>query len=115
MPAATLARFVLLEASRSGLPWLAAGAIALVVGLAAFLSQVAVTESQALQASVVAAVLRAAAVFLIAAHVASSALREVNDKGLELMLALPLSRATHYVGRLAGYLACGLVLAFAFA
>ena len=61
-----------------------------------------------------AAVLRACAVFLIAAHVASSTLREMNDKGLELMLALPLPRATQYLGRLAGFAALGIFLAAAF-
>src|SRR2546422_1211790 len=40
-------------------PWLAAASIALALGLAAFLSQVALTESLALQASIVAALLRA--------------------------------------------------------
>ena len=115
MPAATLARFVLLEALRSGLPWLAGASLVLAVGLAAFLSQVAVTESAALQAAIVAAVLRAAAVFLVAVHVASSTLREINDKGLELMLALPLRRSTQYLGRLMGHVACGAVLALAFA
>src|SRR5438477_250648 len=54
MPAAILARFVLLEARRGRLPWLAAASIALALGLAAFLSQVAVTESLALQASIAA-------------------------------------------------------------
>src|SRR6266568_3086706 len=87
MPAAILARLVLLEARRGGLPWLAAGSIALGLALAAFLSQVALTESRALQVAVVAALLRACAVFLIAAQVASSVLREINDKGLELMLS----------------------------
>ena len=115
MPAATLARFVLLEALRSGLPWLAAAAIVLVVGLAAFLSEVALTESRLLQAAVVAAALRAGAVFLVVAHVASSTLREINDKGLELMLALPLPRATHYLGRLAGFALCAGALSAAFA
>src|SRR5687768_852736 len=115
MPAATLARAVLLEARRGGLPWLAAGCIVLALALAAFLSQVALTESLALQAAVVAAVLRACAVFLIAAQVASSTLREMNDKGLELMLSLPLSRSSQYLGRLAGFAACAVVLAAAFA
>src|SRR6267143_401351 len=50
MPAAILARFVLLEARRGGLPWLAVASIAVALGLAAFLSQVAVTESLALHA-----------------------------------------------------------------
>ena len=114
MPTAILARLVLLEARRGGLPWLAAGSLALALGLAAFLSQVALTESRALQAAIVAALLRACAVFLIAAQVASSLLREINDKGLEAMLSLPLPRATHYLGRLAGFAACGLALAAAF-
>jgi len=114
MPTAILARLVLLEARRGGLPWLAAGSLALALGLGAFLSQVALTESLALQTAIVAALLRACAVFLIAAQVASSLLREINDKGLELMLSLPLPRATHYLGRLAGFAGCGLALAAAF-
>src|SRR5260370_29453156 len=115
MPAAILARLVLLEARRGGLPWLAAGSIALGLALAAFLSQVALTESRALQVAVVAALLRACAAFLIAAQVASSVLREINDKGLELMLSLPLPRSAHYLGRLAGFAVLGAALAGAFA
>src|SRR5258708_17139583 len=113
MPAAILARFVLLEARGGGLPWLAAASIAVALALAAFLSQVALTGSLALQASIVAALLRACAVFLIAAHVASSTLRELNDKELERMLSLPLSRSTQYLGRLGGFALCGIALAAA--
>ncbi len=114
MAAVTLARTVLLEARRGGLPWVALGVLAAAVALSAFLSQVALTESRELQSSVTAALLRASAVFLLAAHVAASTLREQNDKGLELMLALPIGRPTHYLGRLAGYVACGAALAAAF-
>jgi ABC-type transport system involved in multi-copper enzyme maturation permease subunit len=115
MPAAILARSILLEARRGGLPWLAAASIVAGLALAAFLSQVTLTESLALQAAILAALLRACAVFLIAAQVATSTLREINDKGLELMLSLPLSRSAQYLGRLAGFAGCGVVLAFAFA
>jgi len=115
VPAATLARSVLLEARRGGLPWLAIAAVALGLGLAAFASQVALTESLALQAALVASVLRACAVFLVAAQVTASTLREMQDKGLELMLSFPFSRTTHYLGRLAGFVACGAALALAFA
>jgi ABC-type transport system involved in multi-copper enzyme maturation permease subunit len=107
MHAATLARFVVLEARRSGLPWLVAASIAAGLGLAAFLSQVAVTESLALQTAIVAALLRACAVFLVAAQVITSTQRERDDKGLELMLSLPLSRSAYYLGRLAGFAVCG--------
>ena len=107
-PPTTLARSVLLEARRGGLPWLAArGRRRSASALAAFVSQVALTESLALQAALLAAVLRACAVFLVAAQVTASTLREIHDKGLELMLSLPLSRTTHYLGRLAGFVACG--------
>ena len=115
MPTANLARLVLLEARRGAFPWLAAAAVALSLGLAVFLSQVALTESRALQAAIVAAVLRACAVFLIATHVAASVLREINDKGLELMLSLPLGRSAQYAGRFLGFAACAIALALFFA
>jgi len=114
MPAATLARSVLLEARRGGLPWLAAASLAIALAAAAFLSQVALTEAAALQLAVLAALLRACAVFLVAAQVTSATLREIQDKGLELMLSLPLSRSTHYLGRLAGFVACGALIAAVF-
>ena len=115
MPAAILARLVVLEAHRGGLPWLAAACIAAGAALAAFLSQVALTESRELQVAIVAAWLRACAVFLLAAHVATRTLREIDDKALELMLALPVGRPSQYLGRLAGLAACGALLAAAFA
>jgi ABC-type Na+ efflux pump permease subunit len=114
-PLLLLARSVLLEARRGGLPWLALASVALALGLALFVSQVALTESAALQAALLGALLRACAVFLVAAQVTASTLREIQDRGLELMLSLPFSRTTHYVGRLAGFVACGALLAIAFA
>jgi len=85
-PALLLARSTLLEARRSGLPWLLFGLLAAALGLAAF---------------------------LLTAHVASSVVREGNDKVLELALALPLSRSQYYLGKLAGYGAIGLGFAAA--
>ena len=113
-PALLLARSTLIEARRGGLPWLALACLALAVGLAAFVSQVAVTEGRELQAAFAAALLRAAAAFLVAGQVAASVVRESNDKVLELALALPLSRAQYYLGKLAGYAACGACLAVVF-
>jgi hypothetical protein len=115
LPAVVLVRSVVLEARRGGLPWLALGAVIIGLGLAAFVSQVALTESRALQAAVLAAVWRAGVVFLVATQVTASTLREIQDKGLELMLSLPLSRTTQYLARLAGFAACGVALAIAFA
>jgi Cu-processing system permease protein len=112
---ATVARYVLIEARRSPLPWLAAASLLVSLGLAGFLSQLAITEASALQASACAALLRACAVFLVAAHVVASVVRETNDKGLELALALPLSRPAWYLGRLLGFAATGALIATLFA
>ena len=114
MPAAILARLALLEARRGGLAWLALAAIVVAIGLGGFLSQVAITESRQLQAAVVAALLRVCAVFVIAAQVIAAVRREIDDRRLELALALPLSRSTQYLGRLAGFALCGAALAVLF-
>jgi ABC-type Na+ efflux pump permease subunit len=108
-----LARACLLEARRGALPWLALGLLAVTLCLAAFLSQVAVTESRELQAAIAAALLRAGAAFLLAAHVATSIVREANEKVLELALSLPLSRSIYYAGKLCGFGAIGVALAVA--
>lgn len=112
---ATVARYVLVEARRSALPWLAAACMLGVLALAGFLSQVAITEAASLQASASAALLRACAVFLLAAHVVSSVVREANDKGLELALALPISRPAWYLGKLLGFACAGILIAALFA
>src|SRR6267142_1650248 len=114
-PAIIIACYTLVEALRSGLPWLATASVAAALGLSGFLSQVAITEAAALQASFCGALLRACAVFLIAAHVVASTAREANDKGLELALALPISRPAYYLGKLLGFACAGSLLATLFA
>src|SRR5262249_3347504 len=103
MPTAILARLVLLEARRGGLPWLALASLAAAPGLASVLSQLALPAARDLQVAVLAALLRACAAFIVAVQVSGGVMRERGDKGLELMLSLPLARASHYFGRLAGY------------
>ena len=112
---ATVAYYSLVEALRSGLPWLAVACVIAVLGLSGFLSQVAITEAEALQASTAGALLRACAVFLISSHVVASVAREANDKGLELALALPISRPAYYLGKLLGFAGVGVLLATLFA
>jgi len=114
-PAVTIACYTLVEALRSGLPWLAAACMLGVLGLASFLSRVAIADAAALQASAAGALLRAGAMFLIAAHVVASVSREANDKGLELTLALPVSRSAYFIGKLCGFGCVGALLAAFFA
>src|SRR3954452_24842284 len=115
MQAAIFIRLALIEARRGGLAWLAPLCIALGVALGVFLAQLAITESRLLQVAVVAALLRLSAVLMLAAQVVSSVRREADERRLELLLALPLGRATQYLGRLAGFVALGVVLAACFA
>lgn len=114
-PAATIARHALLEAMRGALPWLALAGAALACALSAFLSEVAITESGALRVSAGAALLRACAIFLVSAQVVSSIVRESNDKGLELVLAMPISRPAWYLGKLSGFAAMAMAIATALA
>lgn len=114
-PVTTVAYYTLVEALRSGLPWLAAACVIAVLGLSAFLSQLAITEGIALQASVAGALLRVCAVFLVAMHVIASVARETNDKGLELVLALPIARPVYYIGKLLGFGCAGALVASLFA
>lgn len=110
----TLARFVLLEARRTGLPLLALSTLGAGIGMAGFLSQLALTESSHLQSGILAAFFRVSVVFLTGTFVVTSMVRESSDKGIELLLSLPISRTTFYLGKLAGYAATGGMLAAAF-
>jgi ABC-type transport system involved in multi-copper enzyme maturation permease subunit len=112
-PLTVIARFVLLEALRGGLPWLGLACVGASVGLAEFLAQVALTETRELHAA--AALLRVSGAFLIATHVVASVAREASDRGLELALTLPISRSTYYAGKFAGFSCCALLLATTFA
>ena len=114
MPAAIFIRLALLEARRGGLAWLAVLCVAGGVALGAFVGQLAISESRLTQTAIVATLLRLSAVFIVAAHVVSSVRRELDERRLELMMALPLARGVQYLGRLAGFAVLGIVLAAAF-
>ena len=110
----TIARYTLLEALRNRLLWLLLVLALGAVGVSGFLNALALTESRQLQAALLGAVLRLAAVFLIAIFVVTSMVREANDKGLELLMALPLPRAVYLFGKLAGFGALALLPALLF-
>lgn len=99
---AAIASLSVQEALRSRLAWML-GALALgAAGLAAFLGQLALTDSAATQAALLAALLRLCAAGLVAIAVAASVVRERADQGQQLLLALPIPRYAYVVGKLAG-------------
>jgi len=105
-----IASATVLEARRSRLFWLVAGLVAVDVCLAMFLRQVALIEAREIQAAIIAALTRAASVFLVSTFVISSMVREFNDKVVELLLAQPLPRYGYLLGKLAGFAAVSLVV-----
>lgn len=112
--AAIIARYTLMEALRSRLAWLFIAAAAIGVGLSGFVQELAISEAQQTQLALLGAFLRLAAVFLVATFVATSMVREAADKGLEMLMAMPVPRAGYVYGKLLGYgvLAVGAALLF---
>jgi ABC-type transport system involved in multi-copper enzyme maturation permease subunit len=106
-----IARATLLEAARSRMLWLVAILCLLCLGLAGFIQQVAIIEAPQIQATVLAAILRAAAAFLTAAFVTMSVVREYNDKVFELMLAQPWPRGVYLAGKFVGFSTAAVALA----
>ena len=106
-----IARYTLLEALRNRLLWLALILVAAGLGFTQFLQQVAITESNQIQAALLAAVVRVGSVFMLASFVVTSMVREFNDKVMELILSRPLRRSSYFFGKLAGYAAIALALA----
>ena len=115
---ATIAFYTFLEATRNRLIWLVVAFVVIGFGLSQFISEIAITESAAFQSSVLAAMLRFCSVFTIALFVITSLVREFDDKGLELVLSLPIPRYHYFLGKLLGFsvlavltaVFCGLVL-----
>lgn len=113
-PILTIARHTLREALRNRLLWLLLLAACGAIGASGLLHEVALTESRQLQTALLAAGLRLAAVFLVATFVVTSMVREANDKSQELLLALPLPRASYLLGKLAGFAALAVLPAALF-
>lgn len=110
----TIAFYTLLEALRNRLMWLIAVVALIGIGISGFLNALAITESREIQVALLAAFLRFSAVFLIATFVVTSMVREFNDKGLELVLALPLPRVGYLFGKLAGFALLAVIPALLF-
>lgn len=109
----TIARFTLLEGLRARFFRVAGLALLLVLAASLFAGQLSLTESQRIQATLLAAMLRPASVFLLSLYIIGSITREFNDKGVDLLLAADLPRASYVAGKLAGFTLLGALLALA--
>ncbi len=113
-PILPIAFYTLLEAVRNRLLWLILAIVVASGGLGLFLREIAITESAIIQASINGALLRFVAVFILAAFIITSMVREFNDKGADLVLSLPIPRASYFSGKLLGFSLCALGLATIF-
>ncbi|MGE5758000.1 MAG: hypothetical protein ACM3W8_03945 [Sideroxydans sp.] len=108
-----IARYCLLEAMRTRLPALVLATILLLMLAGFFVGAIGITEGTRLQVGFYAASVRFAAVFIVALYVLSSVTREFSDKGLDIALALDLPRSHYILGKLAGFIIAGALVAFA--
>lgn len=113
-PVLVIARLTLLETLRNRLPWAVLLLVSLGLGLAVFLAEAAATETEMAQSAILGAIFRLAAVFLITVAAITGMAREFNDRVVEVLLALPIPRATHLLGKLVGYTMAAFLIAIAF-
>jgi ABC-type Na+ efflux pump permease subunit len=84
-------------------------------GLVEFIGDLAITEHRVTQVAVLAAFLRLSAVVIVAMFVVSSTVRELQDKTLEMILAMPIHRGVYYLGKLVGFIQVSFVIGLLFA
>lgn len=110
----TISKFTIIESMRNRLLWLSLLVIAISFALVEFIGDLAITEHRATQIAVLAAFLRLSAVVMITMFVVSSTVRELQDKTLEMILAMPIQRGTYYLGKLIGFVQVAAVIALIF-
>ncbi len=99
----TIAGYTLIEAVRNRLFWLLLVVLCCAFGIVEFLGGLALTESSGIRSAMFAGFLRMFSVFMVCLFVTTSMAREIQDKGMQFFLAFPLSRASYFFGKLAGY------------
>lgn len=111
----TISKFTIIESMRNRLLWLSL--LMMIIGfvLVEFVGDLAITEHKATQLAVLAVFLRLSAVLLVALFVVSSSLRELQDKTLEMILAISIRRSSYYLGKLLGYVQLAILMGLAFA
>lgn len=107
----TIAGYTLLTALRDRFWLLILAANLIFFSLSLFVGELAVGEARETRAALLAAAVRLFSALALSLFVASAVLREINDKGLELILARALPRASWYFGKLLGFALLALFIA----
>ncbi len=110
-----ISRFTVIESLRNRLLLLSFLVIGISFAMVEFIGDLAITEHRVTQAAILAAFLRMSAVVIVTLFVVSSTVRELHDKTLEMILAMPIRRGTYYLGKLIGYFYIAALVAVIFA
>ena len=105
----------LLEGLRQRLLLVGVGIVLAGLLLAGFVGSLAVTEAGQIRSAFLGAFLRLAAALLIPLYLLHSQTRESQEKGLELLFSLPLTRTVYFLGKLSGYALLIVILVLLFA
>jgi len=111
----TISRFTIIESLRNRLLLLALLVIGISFALVEFIGDLAITEHRVTQVAILAAFLRISAVVMVTLFVVSSTVRELQDKTLEMILAMSIRRGNYYLGKLIGYFYIALLVSIIFA
>ena len=111
----TIARFTIIESLRNRLLLLSLLVIGISFAMVEFIGDLTITEHRVTQVAILAAFLRMSAVVMITLFVVSSTVRELHDKTLEMILAMPIHRGSYYLGKLIGYFYIAAYVAIMFA
>ena len=110
----TISKFTFIESLRNRLLLLSFLFVAISFGLVEFIGELTITEHRVTQVAILAAFLRIAAVVIVTLFVVSSTVRELQDKTLEMILAMPIHRGSYYLGKLIGYFHIALLVSIIF-
>ncbi len=110
----TIARYTIIESLRNRLLLLTFLVIGISFALVEFIGDLAITEHRVTQVAILAAFLRISAVVMVTLFVVSSTVRELQDKTLEMILAMPIRRGNYYLGKLMGYFYIALLVSIIF-
>ncbi|MBF0214296.1 MAG: ABC transporter permease [Magnetococcales bacterium] len=107
----TIAIFTFREALRERLIRAMVGMIGLGWFFSLFLNELLLTDHLSSRAAILAFFFRLGSVFLVAVLVSFAVARDLHNRGLDLMLAMPFPRSVIFLGRLSGYFLAALLLA----
>jgi hypothetical protein len=110
----TISRFTIIESLRNRLLLLSFLVLGISFSLVEFIGDLAITEHRVTQIAILSAFLRMSAVVMVTLFVVSSTVRELQDKTLEMILAMPIRRGSYYLGKLIGFIHIAALIAIIF-